>query len=159
MIGRSRVHVSGDLIVPFPAGVRIVLSFVCVSPLSFVHVSPLLFILQGKDSGCHSDAESYEDSDDSEAEGVGDSPAALLDLEDMGKVMQQQSDAAAAKSSREMVTPTIRKNLEKQGYKIVGSHSGVKLCSWTKVCVRVSSQHADGLVVNIELVLSLSALY
>ena len=34
---------------------------------------------------------------------------------------------------REMVTPTIRKNLEKQGYRIVGSHSGVKLCRWTKV--------------------------
>ena len=32
-----------------------------------------------------------------------------------------------------MVTPLIRKSLEKQGYKLIGSHSGVKLCRWTKV--------------------------
>lgn len=36
----------------------------------------------------------------------------------------------------EMVTPAIRSNLEKQGYKIIGSHSGVKLCRWTKSQLR-----------------------
>lgn len=34
---------------------------------------------------------------------------------------------------KEMVTPQLRKALVRQGYKIVGSHSGVKLCRWTKV--------------------------
>lgn len=37
---------------------------------------------------------------------------------------------------KEMVTPIIRSNLEKQGYKIIGSHSGVKLCRWTKSQLR-----------------------
>ena len=50
----------------------------------------------------------------------------------MGK-MVAASKAEASQEIREMVTPTIRKNLEKQGYKIIGSHSGVKLCRWTKV--------------------------
>ncbi len=35
----------------------------------------------------------------------------------------------------EMVTPVVRASLTKQGYKIIGSHSGVKLCRWTKVSV------------------------
>ena len=34
---------------------------------------------------------------------------------------------------KEMITPVLRKNLEKQGYRLIGSHSGVKLCRWTKV--------------------------
>ena len=28
---------------------------------------------------------------------------------------------------KEMITPLLRKSLEKQGYKLIGSHSGVKL--------------------------------
>ena len=32
-----------------------------------------------------------------------------------------------------MITPTVKQSLEKQGYKLIGSHSGVKLCRWTKV--------------------------
>ncbi|KII63013.1 S-adenosyl-L-methionine-dependent tRNA 4-demethylwyosine synthase [Thelohanellus kitauei] len=35
-----------------------------------------------------------------------------------------------------MVTPVIRSSLTKQGYRVVGSHSGVKLCRWTKSMVR-----------------------
>jgi tRNA wybutosine-synthesizing protein 1 len=34
------------------------------------------------------------------------------------------------------VTPSLRASLTKQGYKIVGSHSGVKLCRWTKAMLR-----------------------
>ncbi|KAL3695249.1 hypothetical protein R1sor_009325 [Riccia sorocarpa] len=37
---------------------------------------------------------------------------------------------------KEMVTPILRASLEKQGYKILGSHSGVKLCRWTKSQLR-----------------------
>ncbi len=32
-----------------------------------------------------------------------------------------------------MITPMLRTALEKQGYKLIGTHSGVKLCRWTKV--------------------------
>lgn len=35
-----------------------------------------------------------------------------------------------------MVTPELYSSLTKQGYKIIGSHSGVKLCRWTKSMLR-----------------------
>lgn len=35
-----------------------------------------------------------------------------------------------------MITPELRKALTKQGYKLIGSHSGVKLCRWTKSMLR-----------------------
>lgn len=38
--------------------------------------------------------------------------------------------------SSEMLTARQRKQLEKEGYKIIGSHSAVKLCRWTKHGVR-----------------------
>eukprot|EP01053_Blabericola_migrator_P009017 Blabericola_migrator_1__9016@NODE_47_length_16538_cov_123_101147_g43_i0_p6_GENE_NODE_47_length_16538_cov_123_101147_g43_i0NODE_47_length_16538_cov_123_101147_g43_i0_p6_ORF_typecomplete_len478_score60_71Radical_SAM/PF04055_21/1_4e19Wyosine_form/PF08608_12/1_3e18Fer4_12/PF13353_6/4e05Fer4_14/PF13394_6/1_1e04Fer4_14/PF13394_6/5_8e05HAD_2/PF13419_6/0_074RVT_1/PF00078_27/0_17Rb_C/PF08934_10/5_1e02Rb_C/PF08934_10/1_4_NODE_47_length_16538_cov_123_101147_g43_i01175713190 len=41
-------------------------------------------------------------------------------------------DIIATDTRREMITDTQRKVLEKQGYRIVGSHSAVKLCRWTK---------------------------
>ena len=37
---------------------------------------------------------------------------------------------------KEMVTPALRGALTKQGYKILGSHSGVKICRWTKAMLR-----------------------
>ncbi|KAI7870998.1 hypothetical protein BDF14DRAFT_1878836 [Spinellus fusiger] len=40
------------------------------------------------------------------------------------------------KQVREMVSPMLHKNLTKQGYKIIGSHSGVKICRWTKSALR-----------------------
>ncbi|ETW02566.1 hypothetical protein, variant [Aphanomyces invadans] len=53
----------------------------------------------------------------------------VVDVEDIGVVMKE-SEAAAL--SREMVTPLQRKALTKEGYKIIGTHSAVKLCRWTK---------------------------
>ena len=41
------------------------------------------------------------------------------------------------KELKEMITVPLRKALEKQGYKLIGSHSGVKLCRWTKVRIAV----------------------
>ncbi|XP_064893295.1 S-adenosyl-L-methionine-dependent tRNA 4-demethylwyosine synthase TYW1 isoform X6 [Columba livia] len=35
-----------------------------------------------------------------------------------------------------MITPALREALTKQGYKLIGSHSGVKLCRWTKSMLR-----------------------
>jgi tRNA wybutosine-synthesizing protein 1 len=36
----------------------------------------------------------------------------------------------------EMLTPIVRASLSKQGYKLIGSHSGVKMCRWTKSMLR-----------------------
>jgi tRNA wybutosine-synthesizing protein 1 len=36
----------------------------------------------------------------------------------------------------DMITPLVKKSLTKQGYELIGSHSGVKLCRWTKSHVR-----------------------
>eukprot|EP01094_Clydonella_sp_ATCC50884_P021096 TRINITY_DN4551_c0_g1_i1.p1 TRINITY_DN4551_c0_g1~~TRINITY_DN4551_c0_g1_i1.p1 ORF type:complete len:751 (-),score=332.19 TRINITY_DN4551_c0_g1_i1:51-2303(-) len=37
---------------------------------------------------------------------------------------------------KDMLSSTHRKTLQKQGYKIIGTHSGVKLCRWTKSMLR-----------------------
>lgn len=36
----------------------------------------------------------------------------------------------------ELLYPKLRQNLTKQGYQLIGSHSGVKLCRWTKSMLR-----------------------
>lgn len=54
----------------------------------------------------------------------------LLDVEDLGVI---KSKPAATTGKREMVTPEIRQSLTKQGYRVLGSHSGVKICRWNKV--------------------------
>uniref|UniRef100_A0A0D6R5Z5 tRNA 4-demethylwyosine synthase (AdoMet-dependent) n=1 Tax=Araucaria cunninghamii TaxID=56994 RepID=A0A0D6R5Z5_ARACU len=60
-----------------------------------------------------------------------------------GKVNKVSKDFSGEKppsleenGPRAMVTPVIRASLEKQGYKIIGSHSGVKICRWTKSQLR-----------------------
>ncbi|KAH9525495.1 S-adenosyl-L-methionine-dependent tRNA 4-demethylwyosine synthase [Bulinus truncatus] len=67
----------------------------------------------------------------------------VMDLEDLGNIMRQSkeskladSDKGAGDGPREMITPLLRDSLEKQGYKLIGSHSGVKLCRWTKSMLR-----------------------
>ncbi|XP_010942945.1 S-adenosyl-L-methionine-dependent tRNA 4-demethylwyosine synthase [Elaeis guineensis] len=70
--------------------------------------------------------------------------SAVVDMEDIaGKAPSRKSTGALSNGGqngdnglREMVTPIIRTSLEKQGYKIIGSHSGVKLCRWTKSQLR-----------------------
>lgn len=58
-----------------------------------------------------------------------DDNGGMVDVEDLGKSMKESE---AANLSREMVTPMQRKALLKEGYKIIGTHSAVKLCRWTK---------------------------
>ncbi|CAK5213266.1 unnamed protein product [Aphanomyces euteiches] len=67
-----------------------------------------------------------EDDEDEQPKAKGDG---VMDVEDIGVAMKE-SEAAAL--SREMVTPLQRKALTKEGYKIIGTHSAVKLCRWTK---------------------------
>lgn len=113
-----------------------------------------------KDGGkCSSDEEEeeaeeelYETTTEEESEGEEDVDSqqlsnGVLDLEDLGKVMnkmktakvQRKHEETAASNGgerKEMINPPLRKALEKQGYKLIGSHSGVKLCRWTKSMLR-----------------------
>ncbi|KAM7001354.1 S-adenosyl-L-methionine-dependent tRNA 4-demethylwyosine synthase TYW1-like isoform 2-T3 [Passerculus sandwichensis] len=85
--------------------------------------------------------ELFETSSEEEA---GDTNS-VIDVEDLGNVMghmkkakreQELQEGAAGAERREMITPALRKALTKQGYKLIGSHSGVKLCRWTKAMLR-----------------------
>lgn len=64
----------------------------------------------------------------------------VVDLEDLGTVIENRKKtfkkSQEEKPRREMITPLLRQSLEKQGYKLIGSHSGVKLCRWTKSMLR-----------------------
>uniref|UniRef100_A0A1J3H7J7 tRNA 4-demethylwyosine synthase (AdoMet-dependent) n=1 Tax=Noccaea caerulescens TaxID=107243 RepID=A0A1J3H7J7_NOCCA len=75
-----------------------------------------------------------DDEDDNNAE------ADIVDLEDIaGKAPSRKNGVvkvAKGDGKKEMVTPVIRASLTKQGYKIIGSHSGVKICRWTKSQLR-----------------------
>ena len=67
---------------------------------------------------------------DSDVESVSNADKGVLDLEDIGQAMM--TSQATTSSGNEMVTNLQRKALTKEGYKIIGSHSAVKLCRWTK---------------------------
>ncbi|NXM77889.1 TYW1 synthase, partial [Serilophus lunatus] len=94
---------------------------------------------------------SEEEADAEEAGGTN----SLIDVEDLGNIMGhmkkakrerelEEGDVGVRESSgrkeeaekREMITPALRDALTKQGYKLIGSHSGVKLCRWTKSMLR-----------------------
>ncbi|XP_067864248.1 S-adenosyl-L-methionine-dependent tRNA 4-demethylwyosine synthase TYW1 isoform X2 [Heptranchias perlo] len=84
--------------------------------------------------------------------------ASVIDVEDLGNVMnnmkrakkEREADKESVKlktskqtigkneiaEPREMITPALRDALTKQGYRLIGSHSGVKLCRWTKSMLR-----------------------
>ncbi|NP_001089965.1 S-adenosyl-L-methionine-dependent tRNA 4-demethylwyosine synthase TYW1 [Xenopus laevis] len=105
----------------------------------------------------HEDTEddTFETSSDSEPEEHGEPGSGLIDVEDLGKAMSNmkkskrehdsntelgkslQGDEAKEKEEpREMITPALQEALTKQGYRLIGSHSGVKLCRWTKSMLR-----------------------
>ncbi|KAG7364910.1 radical SAM superfamily-domain containing protein [Nitzschia inconspicua] len=77
-----------------------------------------------------------QDGEDDDKENANSSEPDVVDMEDMGTVMEssQQDNEDSVKSSkpREMVTATQAKALKKEGYKLIGTHSAVKLCRWTK---------------------------
>ncbi|XP_010428527.1 PREDICTED: S-adenosyl-L-methionine-dependent tRNA 4-demethylwyosine synthase [Camelina sativa] len=83
------------------------------------------------------DLEYYESTDEEDDDG---DDGGLVDLEDIaGKAPSKRNGlvkVAKVDGKKEMVTPVIRASLTKQGYKIIGSHSGVKICRWTKSQLR-----------------------
>ncbi|XP_069694993.1 S-adenosyl-L-methionine-dependent tRNA 4-demethylwyosine synthase TYW1-like [Periplaneta americana] len=92
---------------------------------------------QGK-SSCDSDSGGTCSSDD-DSLGQDSHETGVIDLEELGTYTNSLRLAQENKSdqtSKEMVTAPLRESLTKQGYRIVGTHSGVKLCRWTKSMLR-----------------------
>nr|XP_043637358.1 S-adenosyl-L-methionine-dependent tRNA 4-demethylwyosine synthase [Erigeron canadensis] len=91
-----------------------------------------------------SEGSDYEDEDDEdyEEEEEEQEENGIVDLEDIAGKAPTKKEMGVVKSDvkkngvKEMVTPVIRASLTKQGYKIIGSHSGVKICRWTKSQLR-----------------------
>lgn len=77
--------------------------------------------------------------DDSDAEEEELDPASdVVDVEDMGAILKASGGSFTTEQPKQMVaqdSPTF-KSLTKQGYTVVGSHSGVKICRWTKSAMR-----------------------
>ncbi|XP_073982094.1 S-adenosyl-L-methionine-dependent tRNA 4-demethylwyosine synthase TYW1-like [Rhodnius prolixus] len=71
---------------------------------------------------------SNEDSSDEEVSDNDD----VVDVEDL----VIRSVKKESLEEKEMITPPLRQILTKQGYKLIGTHSGVKLCRWTKSMLR-----------------------
>uniref|UniRef100_A0A0A9XAA3 tRNA 4-demethylwyosine synthase (AdoMet-dependent) n=1 Tax=Lygus hesperus TaxID=30085 RepID=A0A0A9XAA3_LYGHE len=59
----------------------------------------------------------------------------VVDIEDLVKPKSKRTNSKS-EGAKEMITPQLRGVLTKQGYKLIGSHSGVKLCRWTKSMMR-----------------------
>jgi len=78
------------------------------------------------------DYSDYEDDDEEEEEEDNDDEPEVMDLEDMGDSMMASDTAKANAAPPEMVTPSQAIALKKEGYKLIGTHSAVKLCRWTK---------------------------
>eukprot|EP00930_Biecheleria_cincta_P031513 TRINITY_DN2186_c0_g1_i2.p1 TRINITY_DN2186_c0_g1~~TRINITY_DN2186_c0_g1_i2.p1 ORF type:complete len:706 (+),score=153.25 TRINITY_DN2186_c0_g1_i2:71-2119(+) len=78
------------------------------------------------------DEDGYNSDDSSTTVGSGDGTANKVasDLEELAEGCA--GDNQVKQERREMVTSKHRAQLTKEGYKIIGSHSAVKLCRWTK---------------------------
>ncbi|XP_039986879.1 S-adenosyl-L-methionine-dependent tRNA 4-demethylwyosine synthase TYW1 [Xiphias gladius] len=109
-----------------------------------------------------SEEDLVESSSDEDESGLQDEKKSglVVDMEDLGNIMNSarkaksneegRGDGQMVKLSklngvkkiedegerREMITPALKEALTKQGYKLIGSHSGVKLCRWTKSMLR-----------------------
>ncbi|GAV05671.1 hypothetical protein RvY_15766 [Ramazzottius varieornatus] len=105
----------------------------------------------GESSGMYETTSEEGDS----GEGLRSDTENVMDVEDLGIVADKISSAKKdtvpkhdrvrskrkdgsgdAPQLKEMATPELKAALQKQGYKIIGSHSGVKLCRWTKSMLR-----------------------
>lgn len=72
-----------------------------------------------------------DDDDDYDSEDEDDGEPEVMDLEDMGDSILA-SQTSGNSEPREMVTPSQAMALKKEGYRLIGTHSAVKLCRWTK---------------------------
>ncbi|XP_076832529.1 S-adenosyl-L-methionine-dependent tRNA 4-demethylwyosine synthase TYW1 isoform X1 [Brachyhypopomus gauderio] len=105
----------------------------------------------------HGSEELFESSSDSDSGAEQETQGSVMDVEDLGNIVNHINRAKRPEEvsrgkgltelnggrkteeeeeEREMLTPALREALTKQGYKLIGSHSGVKLCRWTKSMLR-----------------------
>ncbi|KAI0220642.1 Fe-S oxidoreductase [Massospora cicadina] len=113
-------------------------------------ISKLAPALQATEPAADALRDAYVTSD-SEVERGSDNE--MVDLEDIGKKLRGEDDESVemrlghpkrtvggqelvVRPLRDMVNPMLHQSLTKQGYKIVGTHSGVKMCRWTKAALR-----------------------
>ncbi|XP_045427184.1 S-adenosyl-L-methionine-dependent tRNA 4-demethylwyosine synthase TYW1 isoform X1 [Pipistrellus kuhlii] len=93
--------------------------------------------------------EPFESSSEEESGTEDQSLTSVVDVEDLGNIMNHVKKEKEEKTGlfrntvksedserRAMITPALREALTKQGYQLIGSHSGVKLCRWTKSMLR-----------------------
>lgn len=79
---------------------------------------------------------------DSDSEEETEESSSLMDVEDIGKSINTTAESRAVSSPADKAKEMVAKDsptytaLTKQGYTIVGSHSGVKICRWTKSALR-----------------------
>ena len=85
---------------------------------------------QTDSAGGGSSDEDYLSSDDEES--VDENEPDVMDMEDMGNAMTKKTNVVNPSEPPEMVTPKQALALKKEGYKLIGTHSAVKLCRWTK---------------------------
>lgn len=95
-----------------------------------------------KGSDCCQNENNNNDNDDDddeydseeEEENGNDTNNGVVDVEDMGDAMvaSLNNDNDDDGTPKEMVTPSQAEALKKEGYKLIGTHSAVKLCRWTK---------------------------
>lgn len=94
---------------------------------------------EGAETGS-SDEEAVESADeDLELPGNSCKSGNVPDLEDIANVVRPTSSQVRPNRTRvakEMLSDKLRGALSKQGYHLVGSHSGVKICRWTKAQLR-----------------------
>jgi tRNA wybutosine-synthesizing protein 1 len=90
------------------------------------------------DNGLHNGSQEVnmesDDDDEYESDDDDDEEPEVIDLEDMGDAVMASTTTGNNGNTepREMVTPSQAKALQKEGYKLIGTHSAVKLCRWTK---------------------------
>jgi tRNA wybutosine-synthesizing protein 1 len=83
-----------------------------------------------------------DDDDDASSAGAGADDNEIDDMDDVEDLVWDgtgDSDFDASEDPNELpelLYPKLRQSLEKQGYRLIGSHSGVKLCRWTKSMLR-----------------------
>ena len=89
------------------------------------------------EQGASDDSEEDVSGEDEEAGSPSDDDG-LVDLEEIGDSMKRMREAngESKRAAKAMITPNLRANLSKQGYKLIGSHSAVKICRWTTAQLR-----------------------
>ncbi len=92
--------------------------------------------IEDDENGDYQEDDDIEDEINAKVYEYGDMEDLALPSDYYLKKGKGASQSGVDDGPREMVTLTQRKQLTKEGYKLIGSHSAVKLCRWTKAQLR-----------------------